>query len=236
MQTPIVTFVETMRGQVVMTQFVGSSSLATPESEDDQGVAASLQQGIERDLALPMIWQDLTIAVHNQPTTREKGLVGVIESGKLFVGGLAAEPLVIHQGEFALLPATPPGERRMRYRLACTAEDGRRYLLYGFKRIANVKGRFLPLAIWRDTTTLYVTIYELDPLDAPKALVATGIIHIHPIGFLRQLGTMRSSQVVGAFAALRNLASFGGFFALGVLAAYLPQSKLAPGQGAPREV
>ncbi|MCB0185701.1 MAG: hypothetical protein KDE31_15645, partial [Caldilineaceae bacterium] len=142
------------------------------------------------------------------------------EGGHILVSGLAEEPLVIQTGSFALLPATAQGERRMRYRLECAAGDGRRYLLYGFKRIAKGQGRFLPQAIWQDTTTLYVTIYELDALAAPRALVATGVIQIHLLDFLKQLLTVRSRAVKGGVPALRNLAAFGAFFATGVLGAY----------------
>lgn len=226
MQTPTVTFVETMRGQVVMTRFVNAtelpSRLATPEQEDTEAVFASLQLGADRDLALPMIWQDLVIAVKNQPVAGQSGLSGCIEGGRILVSGLAEEPLAFQGGEFALLPATPEGERRMRYRLHCTAEDGHHYLLYGFKRIAKQPGRFLPWAIWQDTTTLYVTIYELDAAAAPRTLVASGVIHIQLVDFLKQLLTMRSRAVTGLLPTLRNLAAFGRFFTAGVLAAYRP--------------
>jgi hypothetical protein len=71
MQTATITFVETMRGQVVMTRFVtGAASpaaLIRPDEEDAGAIAASLRQGVQRDLALPMIWGDLAIAVANHP-------------------------------------------------------------------------------------------------------------------------------------------------------------------------
>jgi hypothetical protein len=114
----------------------------------------------------------------------------------------------------------------MRYRLTCAADDGQRYLLYGFKRIANVKGRFLPLAIWQDTTTLFVTIYALDSANVPKSLVATGIIQIYLLDFIKQLLTMRSQGVAGIGRVVRNLAGFGWFFGTGVLSAYWPGTKL----------
>ncbi|MCB0088095.1 MAG: hypothetical protein KDE54_09300, partial [Caldilineaceae bacterium] len=89
-----------------------------------------------------------------------------------------------------------------------------------FKRIARASGRLLPLAIWQDTTTLYVTIYELSAHYAPKALVATGVIQIHLYDFLQQLFTLRSLYVAGPWGALCNIGRFGCFFAKGVLAAY----------------
>ncbi|MEZ4730542.1 MAG: hypothetical protein R3E79_25740 [Caldilineaceae bacterium] len=229
MQTPTVTFVETMRGQVVMARVVvggyGAGLLATPEFEDDQAIVASLRQGAQRDLALPMVWQDLAIAVKNELADKAHGLSGVIEGGTIVVGGLAAAALTIQQGEFSLLPTTPQGERRMRYRLTCQAQDGRRYLLYGFKRIANTGGRLLPVAIWQDTTTLYVTIYAVDEQGALTTLAASGVIHIHLVDFLQQLLTMRSRGVTGMIAQLRNLAAFGRFFAGTVAAVYLTRAK-----------
>lgn len=230
MTTPVVTFVETMRGQVVMTRFVNTSellgTLAKPEAEDAEAIAESLRQGAEHDLALPMVWGDLAIAVANQPNGSRAGLSGVIESGRILVSGLAEAPLRIERGEFGLLPVTPNGERRMRYRLECATEEGQRYLLYGFKRIANCKGRFLPSAIWQDTTTLFVTISEMDAFHSPRSLVATGMIHIFALDFLKQLLTMRSRGVAGFAAVLCNLAGFGWFFGAGVLSAYLPQTKI----------
>lgn len=225
MQTSTVTFVETMRGQVVMTNVAEADRfaprLADPVQEDASTIIESLHQGVQHNQARPMIWQDLAIAVKLGATGADGGLSGAIEAGKILVGGLAAGALTIQQGEFALLPATPQGERRMRYRLVCQAGDGQRYLLYGFKRIARQPGRFLPLAVWQDTTTLYVTIYALDGQGAPTTVTATGVIHIHLIDFLKQMLTMRARPAHGPFTALRNLADFGRFFTTGVLATYL---------------
>jgi hypothetical protein len=204
--------------------------LTDPAQEDAPTIAASLHQGAQRNQTRPMVWQDLAIAVKMGTVGADGGLSGVIEGGKILVGGLTAEALTIQQGEFALLPATPQGERRMRYRLLCQADNGQRYLLYGFKRIARRPGRFLPLAIWQDTTTLFVTIYALDGQGAPTTVTATGIIHIHLIDFLKQMLTMRARGSTGPLTSLRALTRFGRFFAAGVAAAYLARG----GQAQPR--
>lgn len=89
------------------------------------------------------------------------------------------------------------GWRRKRYRLVCQAGAGQRYLLYGFKRMARRTGCFLPLAIWQDTTTLYVTIYALDGQGAPTTVAATGVIHIHLIDFRKQMLTLVPAATPG---------------------------------------
>ncbi|MEZ4617011.1 MAG: hypothetical protein R2867_16105 [Caldilineaceae bacterium] len=64
-------------------------------------------------------------------------------------------------GRFALLPEVAPGVRRMRYLLHCQSADGQRhFMLYGFKQVAYQNKRRRLWALWQDTTTLYVTIYE----------------------------------------------------------------------------
>jgi hypothetical protein len=224
MQTLTLFFIETMRGQVVMTDRMDEeysiSLLSMPEQKSAQIITKRFQAGGQQGQTRPMVWQDLAIAVQNKPIDGAGGLAGVINAGAIRIDGLATEPLVIKQGKFSLLSITAQGERCMRYQLDCQARDGQRFLLYGFKCISNSRGRLLPLTVWRETTTLYVVICALGEQGAPTALVATGMMHIHPLDLLKQLLTLRSRGVAGQLAHLRNLASFGRFFTAGLVEVY----------------
>src|SRR5262249_50231664 len=155
-------------------------------------------------------------------------LRGFIQAGIVEATGLDEQALVIERGEFELLPEATGGERRMRYRLYCRTQDGRRgFLLYGFKRIAHQSGRPLPLAVWRETTTLYVSVFELTALGADALaeqtwqLVAIGIVRIRWADFVRQLVTFRSRGAPGVPGHIQNLWTFARFFVVALASVYL---------------
>src|SRR6266508_3555832 len=210
MQTMTVHFVETMRGHgaAIVPQAigagtpVGNTTTRPPhrrETEDDRLVGQTLVQALQEGCAFPLALRQIAVTVNTAASTDDGGLRGTIESGIVEAKGLDEQALVIQRGEFELLSEATGGERRMRYRLYCWTSNGQRgFFLYGFKRIANQSGKPLLLAIWRETTTLYVSVYEL---AAPGAgalaeqsgqLVATGVIRIHWADFAWQLLTFRS--------------------------------------------
>ncbi|MEZ4865937.1 MAG: hypothetical protein R3C14_31775 [Caldilineaceae bacterium] len=229
MQNPTIHFVETMRGHgVLMTSPMTPAQRAAlqPQVEDSALIQQLFTTHQRTQQPFAMIWQDLAVTVCTDQTTAADGMQGLITAGRIWVEGLDPAPLTLQRGEFELLPNSCNGERRMRYRLDCQTQDGQRtFHLYGFKRI--VKGNILrlPLALWRDTTTLYVTI--LATTNAPHEdvagddVVATGVIHIHLLDFLRQLMTFRSHGVRQPFAHVRNFWRFFQFFAKSLLTVYL---------------
>ncbi|EFC80446.1 GMC oxidoreductase [Parafrankia sp. EUN1f] len=133
-------------------------------------------------------------------------------------------------------PAAPPVRARARargraenyrmcYRLPFTDAAGHPLTLGGFKVIQD-DGL---LDVWRDTTTLYTTVYAghvglgpgADPLTEPDApVVGAGILTIHPLDFVRQLATFRNEPAGPAGRAA--LARFGAFFAGDLRRVYAP--------------
>jgi cholesterol oxidase len=97
--------------------------------------------------------------------------------GTVLAPVLCQEVLEIESGAFVLLEPHPKQVEtdRMTYqmRLRCTSDPSRRYLLEGHKviRVSSI------LAAWRQTTTLYVKVYEGDSPE-PRALRALGMMHI----------------------------------------------------------
>jgi hypothetical protein len=239
MQMMTVHFVETMRGygaaivpQTVEARAPATNAAARPphrgETEDDRLIGQTLAQALQEGRAFPLNLRQIAVAVNTAASTEEGGLRGSIQSGIVEAKGLDEQALVVQRGEFELLPKAMHGERRMRYRLYCRTPNGRRgFLLYGFKRIANRSGRLLPLAIWRETTTLYVSVYQLAglgadaPAEQPGQLVATGVIRIHWADFVRQLLTFRSRGAPGVPGHIRNLWAFAQFFVAALASVYL---------------
>jgi len=239
MQTMTVHFVETMRGYgaTVVPQTIGAGSPAAHaaawpahrrETEDDRLVGQTLAQALQEGRVFPLALRQIAVAVHTAVSTDAGGLRGTIESGIVEAKRLDEQALVIQRGELELLPEATRGERRMRYRLYCRTQNGRRgFLLDGFKRIANHSGKPLPLAIWRETTTLYVWVYELAALGADALaeqhgqLVATGVVRIHWADFLRQLLSFRSRGATGVAGHARNLWAFARFFVAALASVYL---------------
>jgi hypothetical protein len=225
MQTPTITFTETMRGQAALTKPEHSPAIVT-EDEDTGLIKTILAGGSQDGMSFPLILKDLVVAVVTQQTAGVSGLRGSIEAGSVIATGLSQQALIITEGEFELLPEVARAERRMRYRLHCRTSEGERsFLVYGFKRVANRKGRWWPLAVWLETTTLYVTIYEVgsstdETGTDTRQPVAAGIARIYPLDFLKQMLTFRSRETQGLPRHVRNMLAFAGFFIMALASVY----------------
>jgi hypothetical protein len=149
-------------------------------------------------------------------------LAGAVGAGKL-TGHIDCEELggrlKVADGEFSLF-ADQADERmkRMRYRLWAKDAEGRKLTLSGFKDVTDSPN----FDLWTDTTTLmvrllggHVTQQEEDaaePEDMTAITIATGVMRISLLGFLRLLTTMRA---YGGSAGERAgaLVRFVGLFA-----------------------
>jgi hypothetical protein len=100
--------------------------------------------------------------------------------------------LPLEKGIFNLLvEEEDPAIQHMLYRLYFRDGVGHPVTFAGFKTLTNRRG----LHVWRDTTTLYTRLLRghVEAGDDPGAeIVASGILHIRPLGFLRQLATFRA--------------------------------------------
>ena len=128
--------------------------------------------------------------------------------GTVTAPALSPTPLTVEGGRFNLLVRDEEhaAARRMLYSMPLLADDGRRFFLEGFKQIDNDEG----LDLWKDTTTLYVTVHDGDR-DGPVA--AKGIVTIHLADFAKQLTTMKGIGGDGRLDQLGALAKFGRMFA-----------------------
>jgi hypothetical protein len=122
--------------------------------------------------------------------------------------------LSVERGIFNLLvEEEDPEVKHMLYRLYFRDGVGHPVTLAGFKTLTKRRG----LHVWRDTTTLYTRLLRghVGVGDDPAAeIVASGILRIHPLGFLRQLATFcaggRRSPAARAEAIVRFDALFLG--------------------------
>lgn len=115
------------------------------------------------------------------------------------------------QGAFNLFTASGDANRKtMRYRLFFEDTQGQPLTLSGVKNIRNDPGPDL----WADTTTLYTNVLAGHVSAAEEAsarIVASGIVHIGVMDFLRQLTTFRADAPTLS-QRLAAIERFGSFF------------------------
>jgi cholesterol oxidase len=99
--------------------------------------------------------------------------------------------------------------KRMFYRLPIADGQGHPLTLVGHKVVEDDPG----LDMWTDTTTLFTRVLsghvETDAEQEQADTIATGILHIHPLDFAKQLTTFR----VHPAKRVDVLARFGALFA-----------------------
>jgi cholesterol oxidase len=130
-------------------------------------------------------------------------------TGTVGAPALSAPPLTVHNGQFHLFTDDPslPEAKEMQYRCQLLSEEGTPYFLAGVKKIRHDA----PLDLWRDNTTLHLTVYRGDHADA--TVLGEGIAEISPEDFLRQLTTIRILNETSHAEKAQALARFGSFFA-----------------------
>ena len=133
-------------------------------------------------------------------------------TGTVTVPVLSNEPLAVVHGEFQLFVRDPDNvnTRLMRYRILLADAGGHNFFFDGFK-IVHDDG---VINIWRDTSTLYITIFRGNSADSPA--IGKGILKILPKDFMHQLTTIRAKNAANETESLKAEARFGRFFA-GVL-------------------
>ena len=123
-------------------------------------------------------------------------LVGTVEAPALAPG-----PLMVEHGELRLLEPVPDQVEtwHMHYAMDLVAGDGRRFHFDAIKVIRHGP----PWMVWRETSTLYVTV--TDESGAPAGI---GVMRIRPVDFVRQLTTMRATAPGGPLVAARYVFGF----------------------------
>ena len=116
------------------------------------------------------------------------------------------------RGVFNLLVEDKAPEiKHMLYRLFFRDGVGHPITLTGFKTLTNRRGRH----VWGDTTTLYTRLLRghVEAGEDPRAeIVASGILRISPLGFLRQLTTFRGGGHRSPIARAAAIARFDAHF------------------------
>lgn len=189
---PGIEFSERMRG--FCTKAV--TGARTPE-EYARAEALARQEGSRMDLNLAIISDDLEAFMRTP--AHEAYAYGDVDSV------LLGERRRVEEGRFQLF-VKQDGDKTMLYRLAFLSQDGKPYLLDGFKRMHDDGG----FDGWEDATTLFTSIRAGWSLDAP--IVAQGILRVHPGDFMEQLTTFRVRNSAGHMDSAAWLARFGMFF------------------------
>jgi cholesterol oxidase len=129
-------------------------------------------------------------------------------SGIVKAPALSPKSLNVSEGSFNLFIKNVDDveTRNMSYRARLTSEEGREFLFEGFKVIRDDG----ILNIWRDTTTLKITIR--DASDPEHPILGKGIMVIEPADLRRQLSTLRVTNAESTDVRLKALAQFGRFF------------------------
>jgi cholesterol oxidase len=166
-----VSFTEQMKGFVTL-------GLSDPQQGYDEG----RQNGDRLMFELTITTDDVDRFVSDP--AHEGSAVGFIESDAL--GGR----FEVEQGWFNLfVEENDPSTRKMLYRLWFSGPAGNPMTFAGFKDVHDDPG----LDVWRDTSTLFVTIYDGHVGPGQDAdVLAAGIITIHIPDFMKQLTTFRS--------------------------------------------
>jgi cholesterol oxidase len=187
---PGIEFTETMRG------FVSTKITDDYRAGHDQG---------KHDGSL----FEFTVTVTAPPIARliKNPQHDALLRGSVNAPALSATPLRVEAGRFNLLvrDADQTGVRKMVYEMPMVADDGRTFHTEGFKSVHDDPGP----DIWKDTTTLFVTVHER---DASGPVIGKGIVTIHINDFRKQLGTMKAIGAANKLEELKTLAKFGRFF------------------------
>jgi cholesterol oxidase len=167
----------------------------------------------------------LTVAVDDlEAVLRDPAAPGRL-SGTVTAPTLSPQRLRVVDGVFRLMQEDKAHVDTwlMRYSMRLVAEDGHRFGFEGTKYLHDRSG----FDAWSDTTTLYVTITDLDaggrraPGD-PAPIAAAGVMRLTPVDFARQLTTMTVTGVDGWAERARWLGRFSARFLRSLAAVYPP--------------
>ncbi len=102
-------------------------------------------------------------------------------------------------------PTDDPKHKEMVYETGFL-RDGKHYWFSGRKAVRNGP----PWRLWRDTTTLYVKVYE--GYDTTGKVVAAGVLRLNLIGFVALMTTLYPRDCIGIRQKLGAVKRFATFF------------------------
>lgn len=136
--------------------------------------------------------------------------------GTMLAPALSPFPMTALDGVFNLFIENPtaPDRKKMKYTAQLISREGKNFYFEGFKDIFNDKG----IDVWKDTTTLFITVYGGS--DATGAPIGKGKLIIRIADFMRQLRTVKAIHARSTSDGIRAVSAFGKFFAGNVFDTY----------------
>lgn len=129
-------------------------------------------------------------------------------AGTVLAPALSPEPLTATEGVFNLFVQDQHDSqlRYMRYQMRLTDTNGRAYFFEGHKTIHDDTG----FDLWKDTTTLFITVYNGE--NATATVLGKGMLHIEPADFKKQLTSVKVLNTSKLSDRLATQAKFLKFF------------------------
>ena len=136
--------------------------------------------------------------------------------GSMLVPALSKEPLSAYNGVFNLFVQNEGDKerKRMNYTAQLISPTGQNYFFEGFKDIYNN----IVVDAWKDTTTLFITLYEGSSPDGK--ILGKGKLIIKVADLLKQLKTVKAIHPINTEDGLKAIGTFGKFFAGNVFETY----------------
>lgn len=151
----------------------------------------------------------LTIQTHNIASFLDDPTHLAGMAGTVIAPHLSTQPMTISNGRFNLFiaDADNPKQKYMDYSMTLHTTEGRVYYFKGFKNVHDDPGPDM----WRDLTTLFITLHDGDSIAAP--VLGKGMLKIEIMDFAKQLTTMKALHANGLSENSEALAAFGKLFA-----------------------
>jgi cholesterol oxidase len=136
--------------------------------------------------------------------------------GNMLAPALSKEPLSAYNGIFNLFVQNEGDKerKRMNYTAQLISPTGQNYFFEGFKDIYNDS----VVDAWKDTTTLFITLYEGSSPDGK--ILGKGKLVIKVTDLLKQLRTVKAIHPANTEEGLKAIGTFGKFFAGNVFETY----------------
>jgi len=195
---PGVQFTETMRGYCSLNE----------QDDYGEGFEKGKQENTPLEFTLTVRTDDIEAFV------QDKGHEAFM-AGTMHAPTLSAHPLMAHSGRCNLFIAdeNDSSRKKMVYNIHLQSREGKSFYFEGFKDIQDDKG----FDVWKDTTTLFVTLYEG---DAAEKVIGKGQLLIELKDFKKQMFTMDSVNTHSKQEKLEAVSKFGKFFAGNVFDSY----------------
>jgi len=188
---PGIQFTETMKGYFSVDE----------KTDFEKGAAAGKLSDCVFEFTLTVTSDDVLTMLHT--TEHQAALEGVVNAP-----ALSGKSMTVSNGIFNLFvnAAADTPTKLMKYTMNIHSEEGKDYYFYGYKLINDDKG----FQLWKDTSTLYITINE-GP-DETSPVLGKGILIIEAADFAKQMTTMKVLNASSEWQSMKIMTAFGKYF------------------------